>query len=153
MNIMHGIHSNPAGHRHMSIKERPWFAVLCFFALELREDRKFTSPPARIACLRKIEKAVAISGPQILGRLILIQLRCWEVLPFLTFQRQRCIKILCPKDPEIFTLLALNCQKGQHLPTLEVYKNQSPKNLVSFQGFPGKFPEKSPQNNLNRKML
>ena len=34
------------------------------------------------------------------GRLIFIHLQCWEVLPFCRFQRQRCIKILCPKDPE-----------------------------------------------------
>ena len=44
----------------------------------------------------------------------------------LTIQRQRCIKMLCPKDPEFYTPLALNCQKGQHLPALEVYENQSP---------------------------
>ena len=25
---------------------------------------------------------------------------------------QRCIKILCPKDPEFYTPLALNCEKG-----------------------------------------
>ena len=57
----------------------------------------------------------------------MIHLRCWEVLHFLTFQRQRCIKILCPKEPEFYTPLALNRQKGQHLPAPEVYKNQSPK--------------------------
>ena len=61
-----------------------------------------------------------------LGRLIFIHLQCCEVLPFLTIQHQRCIKILCPKDPEFYTPLALNCQEGQHLPALEVYKNQSP---------------------------
>ena len=61
------------------------------------------------------------------GRLIFIHLRCWEMLSFLTIQRQRCIKILCPKDPEFHTPLALNCRKGQHLPALEVYKNQSPR--------------------------
>ena len=60
------------------------------------------------------------------GSLILIHLHCWEVLPFLTMRRQRCIKILCPKDPEFYTPLALNCQKGKHLPALEVYRNQSP---------------------------
>ena len=32
-----------------------------------------------------------------------------------------------PKDPEFYTPLALNCQEGQHLPALEVYKNQSPR--------------------------
>ena len=60
------------------------------------------------------------------GRLIFIHLQCWEVLLVLTIQRQWCIKILCPKDPEFYTPLALNCQKGQHPPALEVYKNQSP---------------------------
>ena len=67
-----------------------------------------------------------------IGRLIFIHLQCWEVLPFLTSQRQWCIKILCPKGPEIYTPLALNCQKGQHLPALEVYKNQSHRNHVAF---------------------
>ena len=60
------------------------------------------------------------------GRLIFIHLRCWEALPFLTIQRQRCIKSLCPKEPEFYIPLALNRQKGQHLTTPEVYKNQSP---------------------------
>ena len=36
-----------------------------------------------------------------------------------------CIKMLCPQDPEFYTPLALNCQKGQHLPAPEVCKNQS----------------------------
>ena len=60
------------------------------------------------------------------GRVIFIHFQCWEVLRILTFQRQRCIKILCTKDPEFYTPLALNCHKGQHLPALEVYRNQSP---------------------------
>ena len=51
------------------------------------------------------------------GRLIFIHLQCCEALPFLTFQRQQCIKILCPKGgPEFYTLLALNGHKGQNLP-------------------------------------
>ena len=65
------------------------------------------------------------------GRLIFIHLQCWEVLPFLTIQRQRCIKILCPKDPEFYTPLALSCQKEQHLPALVVHKNQP---VTSFGG-------------------
>ena len=65
------------------------------------------------------------------GRLILIHLQCWEELPFWAIQRQWCIKILCPKDPEFYTPLALNSQKGQHLPALKVYKNQSPNNRSS----------------------
>ena len=64
------------------------------------------------------------------GRLIFIHLQCWEVLRILTFQRQRCIKILCPKDPEFYTPLALKSQNSQHLPALEVYKNQSPTPLL-----------------------
>ena len=60
------------------------------------------------------------------GRLIFIHHQCWEVLPFCRFQRQRCIKILCPKDPDFYTPLALKTAKGQHLPALVVYKNQSP---------------------------
>ena len=35
-------------------------------------------------------------------------------------------KNLVLKDPEYYTPLALNCQKGQHLPALEVYTNRSP---------------------------
>ena len=50
--------------------------------------------------------------------------QCWEVLPFCRYQRQQCIKILCPKDPDFYTLLALITAKGQHLPALVVYKNQ-----------------------------
>ena len=48
------------------------------------------------------------------------------MLPFCRFQRQRCIKILCPKDPDFYTPLALKTAKGQHLPALVVYKNLSP---------------------------
>ena len=53
-----------------------------------------------------------------------MHLQCWEVLPFLTFQRQRCIKFRVLRAQDLYTPLALNCQKGQHLPALEVYKNQ-----------------------------
>ena len=60
------------------------------------------------------------------GRLIFIHHQCWEVLPFCRFQRQRCIKILCPKEPDFYTPLALKTAKRQHLPALVVYKNQSP---------------------------
>ena len=31
----------------------------------------------------------------------------------MAFKRQRCINILCPKNSEFYTPLALNCQKGQ----------------------------------------
>ena len=60
------------------------------------------------------------------GRLIFIHLQCWEVLPFCSFQRQRCIKIRVLRAQDFYTPLALKTAKGQHLPALEVYKNQSP---------------------------
>ena len=44
----------------------------------------------------------------------------------LAIQRQRCIKILCPNDPDFYTPLAPNCLKGHYLPAPEVYKHQSP---------------------------
>ena len=60
------------------------------------------------------------------GRLIFTHLRCWEVLSFLTIQRQRCIKFRALRAQDFYTPLPLNCPKGQHLPALVVYKNQSP---------------------------
>ena len=72
------------------------------------------------------------------GRLNFIHHQCWE-LPFCRFQRQRCIKILCPKDPDFYTPLALKTAKGQHLPALVVYKNQSPIFGVFFWYFRGIF--------------
>ena len=71
-------------------------------------------------------------------RFFFFHLSCWEVLPFLTIQRQRCIKILCPKDPEFETPLALNCQKGQLLPAPEVKKikvTQKIARKVALSGF------------------
>ena len=62
----------------------------------------------------------------LLGDLIFIHLQRWEALPFLTFQHQRCIKFRVLRAQDFYTPLALNCQKRQHLPALEVYKNQSP---------------------------
>ena len=50
-------------------------------------------------------------------------------------------KILCPKEPEFYTPLALNCQKGQHLPALEVYRNQSP---IFGDGFKSFIPATEP---------
>ena len=87
-------------------------------------------------------------GTTLFGRLIFVHLHCWEVLPFLTFQRQRCIKILCPKGPEFYTPLALNCQKGQHFSAPEVYKKMSPTfvsyretgTMRHFDVFPGEPP-------------
>ena len=60
------------------------------------------------------------------GRLIFIHHQCWEVLPFCRFQRQWCIKNRVPRAQDFYTPLALKTAKGQHLPALEVYKNQSP---------------------------
>ena len=91
--------------------------------------RTFLRPPLSHFPLIRSRQGARRAGGEYrgaFGRLIFIHLRCWEVLPFLTIQRQRCIKILCPKDPEFYTPLALNRQKGQHLPAPEVYKNQSP---------------------------
>ena len=59
-------------------------------------------------------------------RWIFIHLQCWEVLPFLTIQRQRCIKFRVLRAQDFYTPLALKTGKGQHLAALEVYKNQSP---------------------------
>ena len=52
--------------------------------------------------------------------------QCWEVLPFCRFQRQRCIKSRVLRAQDFYTPLALKTAKGQHLPALVVYKNQSP---------------------------
>ena len=60
------------------------------------------------------------------GRLIFIHHQCWEVLPFCRFQRQWCIKIRVLRAQDFYTPLALKTAKGQHLPALVVYKNQSP---------------------------
>ena len=76
---------------------------------------------------------LAVVFGSVFGRLVFIHLQCWEVLPFWSIQRQWCIKILCPKDPEFYTPLALNRQKGQHLPALEEYKNQSHMLYLQFQ--------------------
>ena len=56
------------------------------------------------------------------GRLIFMHLQCWEVLSFLTNQRQRCIKCRVLRAQDLYTTLALNCEQGQRLPALEVYK-------------------------------
>ena len=79
------------------------------------------------------------------GRLIFIHHQCWEVLPICHFQRQRCIKILCPKDPDFYAPLALKTAKGQHLPALVVYKNQSPRKgpPVAMGGMGGDPPKTS----------
>ena len=40
--------------------------------------------------------------------------------------RQWCIKFMCPEGPEFDMPLVLHCQNGQHIPALEVYRNESP---------------------------
>ena len=56
------------------------------------------------------------------------------MLPFCRFQRQRCIKIRVLRAQDFYTPLALKTVKGQHLPALVVYKNQSPtKSLSGFE--------------------
>ena len=62
-----------------------------------------------------------------LGDCFLMHLQCWEALPFLIIQRQRCVKFRVLRAQDFYILLALNYQQGQHLPALEVYKKQSPK--------------------------
>ena len=42
------------------------------------------------------------------------------------FQHQQCIKIRVLRAQDVDTPLSLNGKKGQHLPALEVHKNQSP---------------------------
>ena len=64
-------------------------------------------------------------GPEGLGsgRLIFIQLQCWEVMPFLTVQRQRCIEFRVLRALDFYTPLALNCQKRAAPPSTEVENN------------------------------
>ena len=76
---------------------------------------------------RGVLNLCAFSAPwHFVGRLIFVHLQCWEALPFARIQRQRCIKFRVLRAQEFYTPLALNSQKGQCLPALEVYKNQSP---------------------------
>ena len=82
-----------------------------------------TFSPALAAASSSFE-SLSIEGAHQGGRPIFIHLHGWEVLPFLTIQRQRCIKFRVLSAQDFYTPLALNCQKGQHLPALEVYKNR-----------------------------
>ena len=59
----------------------------------------------------KAGKTKGLFSP-LIGRLVFIHLRCWEVLPFLTIQRQRCIKLRVLRAQDFYTPLPLNCQKG-----------------------------------------
>ena len=60
---------------------------------------------------------------------------CWEgaALAF-AVQRQHRLRILCLKDSELFTVLALNCKEGSTLSVLEVYANQVPREGTIFAG-------------------
>ena len=74
-----------------------------------------------------VQPCAQCSWARSLGRRpIFIHLQCWELLPLLTIQRQWCIKFRVLRAQDFYTPLARNCPKGQHLPALEVYKNQSP---------------------------
>ena len=97
-----------------------------------------------ITCTRSCAGPVALPHSMLLvcnyGRLISIHLQCWEVLPFLAIQRQRCIKFRVLRAQDFYTPLALNLQKGQHsqhwrcikisLPNYHCYqKGCQPKNM------------------------
>ena len=103
------------------------------FDCETQSVALFVSAPERnCCCFDSALQTTVASSSAIFGRLIFIHLQCWEVLPFCHFRHQRCIKFLCPKDPDFYTPLALKTAKGQHLPALEVYKNQSPAIFLRF---------------------
>ena len=63
----------------------------------------------------------------------------------MTIQCQRCIKFRVLRAQDFYTPLALNYQKGQHLPAPDVYKNQSPikESLPGAKLLPLQFPELS----------
>ena len=54
----------------------------------------------------------AIASRWAVGRPIFIHHQCWEVLSFLTIQRQQCIKFRVLRAQDFYTPLPLNCQKG-----------------------------------------
>ena len=81
-----------------------------------------------------------------IGRLILIHLQCWEMLPFLTIQRQRCIKFRVLREEDFYTPLALNYQKGQHLRDRLLSSAGTGKNCT----LSIRFPDPSPVLDKNR---
>ena len=88
-----------------------------------RMHHQRTQPVCRVpVAAKRLQRSWPLLFKTRSGRLICIHLQCWEVLPFCRLQRQRCIKILCPKDPVFYIPLALKTAKGQLLPALEVYK-------------------------------
>ena len=102
----------------------PWFRLFSLLNYESESERKslgFSFLLVSVACCCGLWLVRAQHG-----RLIFIHLQCREVLPFGRFQRQRCIKIRVLRPQDFYTPLALKTAKGQHLPALEVYKNQSP---------------------------
>ena len=99
--------------------------VLPCFCMVSRKYRRDTFLVGRLSHLKCHSRARGFAPN--FGRLIFIHLQCWEVLPFCCFQRQRCIKVRVLRAQDFHTPLALKTAKGQHLPALEVYKNQSPK--------------------------
>ena len=50
--------------------------------------------------------AVPTEGDICVGRLIFIHLQCWEVLPFLTVQRQQCIKFRVLRAQDFYRKIA-----------------------------------------------
>ena len=64
--------------------------------------------------LEKTSKEPSVFWATVYGRPISIHLRCWEVPPFLTIQRQRYVKFRVLRAQDFYTPLPLNCQKGQH---------------------------------------
>ena len=64
----------------------------------------------------------------LIGRLILIHLQCWEVLPFLQFSTSGVYKtIQAPQGTEFLCTAGAERQKGQHLPALDwTFRNPCP---------------------------
>ena len=73
-----------------------------------------------------------------IGRLIFIHLRCWEVLPFLKIQRQRCIQFRVLRRGNFYAQLPLNCQKGGASQHLRCIKINLPKNNIKYLDLPSK---------------
>ena len=77
------------------------------------------------------------------GRLTLIHLRCWEVLPLLTIQRQRCTEFRVLRAQEFYTQLPLNCQKG-HCTSQHCQENEKSAQRGSFRpDIPADIPPKT----------
>ena len=68
------------------------------------------------------------------GRPIFIHLQCWEVLPFLTFQHQRCMKILCPQHPQFIHRWRWIVKKGSASQHWRCIKISLPNTDTEFDG-------------------